>query len=166
MLYNKDYSIFGVNEDKIVNTRINDEQLSYNVYVVPNNENTNWIFERLMDWFSKVSGIKRNTAQKIPHFTLQKYSIGDRFHRHIDLTESHPNRRYNIGVQLNNEYEGGEYVFWDSNENEGMFSKEVGNALAYNCKVPHEIKKITNGERWSLVMPIAHWHLLETKNLI
>jgi hypothetical protein len=40
--------------------------------------------------------------------TLHRYTIGDHFAKHIDLAKGYEDRRYNLGIQLNEEYEGGE----------------------------------------------------------
>jgi predicted 2-oxoglutarate/Fe(II)-dependent dioxygenase YbiX len=71
-----------------------------------------------------------------------------------------------LGIQLNESYEGGEYLIWDDNENEILISKEVGTALAYHGRLYHEIKKITTGERWSIVMPLNNFNIIEKKSLL
>ena len=71
-----------------------------------------------------------------------------------------------MGIQLNDNYEGGNYVCWDDNNNEIIISKEVGTAVAYNARIPHEIQEITNGSRWSIVMPISSLEIIETKTLL
>jgi predicted 2-oxoglutarate/Fe(II)-dependent dioxygenase YbiX len=75
-------------------------------------------------------------------------------------------RRYNLGIQLNEDYEGGEYVCFGPNDEKIIISKEIGTGLAYHCSVPHEIKKITKGERWSIVMPITKKIIIEKINLL
>jgi predicted 2-oxoglutarate/Fe(II)-dependent dioxygenase YbiX len=75
-------------------------------------------------------------------------------------------RRYNLGIQLSDSYEGGEYVCWDDNDNEVLISKQTGTVLSYHGRIWHEIKEITNGERLSIVMPIYKHHIIEKTNLI
>jgi hypothetical protein len=153
---------------KITDNRLvgNNHKFSYNVYVITNDKNTEWFFNKLLNWFSLQNEIKLNTDRKLLMCTLHCYSDGDSFAKHIDLLPGFENRRYNLGIQLNDSYEGGEYVCWDGNNNEVLISKETGTALSYNCKIPHEIKKITKGERWSIVMPITKYQIIETKNFL
>ena len=47
-----------------------------------------------------------------------------------------------------------------------IISKEAGTAVAYNARIPHEIQEITNGSRWSIVMPISSLEIIETKTLL
>ena len=101
-----------------------------------------------------------------PFLLAHRPQVGDSFSKHIDLAEGFDTRRYNLGIQLNDSYEGGEYVCWDDNNNEVLISKQIGTALSYHCRIWHEIKKITNGERWSIVMPIKKQHINEKINLI
>ena len=144
----------------------NHNLMAYEVYNILNNKETAWFFAKLFNWFSKVSGIKINETNKLPMCTLHRYTIGDHFAKHIDLAKGYEDRRYNLGIQLNEEYEGGEYVTWGDDGNEILIPKESGTALAYHCRVEHEIKEITKGERWSIVMPITKYNIIEKKSFI
>jgi len=141
-------------------------KLSYNVYVILNDEITEWFFNKLQNWFSTVSGIELNKNEKMQSCTLHCYKIGDKFPIHVDLMREFTSRRYNLGIQLNDTYEGGEYICIDNNKNEILISKEVGTSVAYYCTVPHEIKEITKGERWSIVLPLTKNIIIEKKELI
>jgi hypothetical protein len=137
----------------------------YNVWDIVNNTESKWMFEKLLNWFSKVSNIECNPNNKLHGCSLHKYSKGDSFTKHIDLNPNFPDRRWNLGIQLNADYTGGEYVCYDNN-NEIVLSKEVGTAVAYNATTLHEIKEIRSGERWSIVAPVWKHQLLEKKSLI
>jgi predicted 2-oxoglutarate/Fe(II)-dependent dioxygenase YbiX len=139
---------------------------SYRVFVIENSSETEWMFNKLLEWFSDVNDIKINYNNKVKACTLHQYSVGDEFTKHIDLAKGFENRRYNLGIQLNDSYEGGEYTCWDDDNNEILISKKTGTAISYHCRIWHEIKKITNGERWSIVMPIKNHHIIEKINLI
>ena len=55
---------------------------------------------------------------------------------------------------------------WDNMGNEIIISKEIGTALAYHCKIEHEIKEISQGDRWSIVLPLPKQAIIESKNLL
>ena len=143
-----------------------DGKTSYRVFVIENTSETMWMFNKLLKWFSDVNNIIINYDNKVESCTLHQYSVGDKFSKHIDLTKGFNTRRYNLGIQLNDSYEGGEYVCWDDNDNEVLISKQKGTALSYHGRIWHEIKEITNGERWSIVLPIHKRHLIEKTSLI
>ena len=126
-------------------------------YADPNNR---WVYERLFTWLKEATGDEINRAKliqnerKSPMF-VHKYSDGDFFIRHKDKM---PNdtfyRIYNFGIQLSDEadYEGGELVCWDHEENETVFPKEVGTALFYSSELAHEVKPILKGNRYSFIL--------------
>jgi hypothetical protein len=138
----------------------------FNVWDISNDTESEWMFEKLLNWFSKVSNIERNTDNKLFGCSLHKYSKGDSFSKHIDLAPGYEYRRYNLGIQLNDDYTGGEYICYDKNNNEIILSKEVGTAIAYSSTTFHEVREIHSGERWSIVMPIANYNIIETKHLL
>ena len=149
--------------NKLVSTKTD---TSYNVFVIKNISETEWMFNRLLEWFSDVNGIKIDYSNKVELCTLHRYGVGDKFSKHMDLFKGFEERRYNLGIQLNDSYEGGEYVCWDDNDNEILISKQIGTAISYHCRIWHEIKEIKSGERWSIVMPIKKRHIIEKANLI
>jgi predicted 2-oxoglutarate/Fe(II)-dependent dioxygenase YbiX len=152
-----------IDGNKLVAT---DSKTSYRVFVIENTSKTEWMFNKLIKWFSDVNNIGINYNNKVESCTLHQYSVGDKFSKHIDLMKGFDTRRYNLGIQLSDSYEGGEYVCWDDNDNEVLISKQTGTALSYHGRIWHEIKEITNGERLSIVMPIYKHHIIEKTNLI
>ena len=152
-----------IDGNKLVFTKFN---TSYRVFVIKNTLETEWMFNKLLEWFSNVNDIKINYNNKVASCTLHQYNVGDAFSKHLDLTKGFESRRYNLGIQLNDSYEGGEYICWDDNNNEILISKKIGTVISYHCRIWHEIKEITNGERWSIVMPIYKDHIIEKINLI
>ena len=138
----------------------------FNVWDIVNDAETEWMFEKLFNWFLMVSKIERNPNNKPAVCSLHKYSKGDSFMKHKDYNEKWPNRRWNLGIQLNENYSGGEYICYDTNDKEILLSKEVGTAIAYDASTFHEIKEIVDGERWSIVLTILKKDILEKIHLI
>jgi len=139
----------------------------FNVWDIPNDEETHWFFEKIINWFSSVSNIRINDKKYYPMGCgLHKYSKGDLFQKHIDLTKEHLDRRWNLGIQLNEEYTGGEYICYDDSENEIILSKEIGTAVAYDAKTLHEIKEILSGERYSIVLSLTKHTIIEKKSVL
>ncbi len=136
----------------------------FNVWDIPNDENSEWVFNKLITWFSNVSGVKIKENIKRSNCSLHKYSKGDLFMRHIDLVDQFSNRRWNVGIQLNSDYDGGEYICYNENVPH-IFSKEEGTALFYKSDVEHEIKEIIKGERWSIVLSIPKEMIIEKRKI-
>jgi len=157
----------GITEDKSAN-RIESITYKMNRYDIMRDEKSEWIFNKLLNWFSTITNIKLNDKNSTKWLVVHKYIIGDKFDLHTDITEGNESikRRYNVGLQLNDEYEGGDYVLYDVDNNPIILSKEPGTALTYRSTTPHQIKEVTNGERWSIIMMIHKDEILEKEQLL
>jgi len=145
----------------------------YTTYSIPVNIETQWLFIKLRNWFELKSNVKLKQYTSPDSIvsrilTLQKYSVGDRFDKHFDITNTPPynNRRFNLGVSLNNSYEGGEYMLYFNEGEEYTFSTAPGNAIGYDISYLHEVKEVTRGERWSLVYPLYKGDFIEGNKLL
>lgn len=135
----------------------------FNIWDIINDKNSEWMFDKLSNWFSNISGVELSN-EKIKGCALHKYSKGDLFMKHCDMTNIFSNRRWNLGIQLNDEYIGGEYILYQ-NEEKYILNKEQGTALAYKSDIEHEITEILEGERWSIVLSLSKEYIIEKRNL-
>ena len=122
--------------------------------------NTKWIFDKLIDYFISETNIQIISIKKQIHF--HKFIKGNWFDKHNDIRD---NRVYAIGVLLNDNFEGGDFILYD--DNKIILQKEIGNAYIFDVEIEHEISKIISGERYSLLWFLQDEHIkLKTKNLI
>ena len=162
--------LYAVPLDEVVDVEQNRIEYSFDKWYkkykcinLPRNKETNWLFQKLLNWFTSVSGVTTKDYTDSPVeareiellLTIQGYSEGDRFDKHVDIQPGkYSNRLYNVGVQLNDDYEGGEFVIWNEKDEEILLPKTAGTAVAYDIRFWHQIKPITSGTRWSIVFPI------------
>lgn len=136
----------------------------YNVWDIPIDENTKWFYDRIYSWFSNTSGVKldRDSYFNTPNAAhkLHEYTLGDKFDLHIDKSWDNLDRIWNLGIQLNSNYTGGDYICYDEKNQPIYLSKEVGNVVAYNSDTLHEVTEILSGIRYSLVIKVHTWELL------
>lgn len=137
---------------------------SYNVSIVNNNEKSAWVFERLLKWFSEKTNISLKSGVTLSGGLVHTYNIGDCFEKHVDINDEFIDRRYNIGIQLNKDYEGGDYNYWINNQIYS-FPKEPGTTILYPVDILHEVTEIKRGNRISFVTHIGKG-LIKTKNLL
>jgi hypothetical protein len=136
--------------DKIINLKkINSQKWSfldrdYNSNLIVFNEETGWIFDRLKDFFEITCDTKIIKLKQDIHFHY--YCEGDFFGRHNDAKK---NRIYGVGVLLNEEFMGGDFIFYDKNPE--IINKIKGNSYVFDVITNHEIKPIINGIRHSLL---------------
>jgi predicted 2-oxoglutarate/Fe(II)-dependent dioxygenase YbiX len=82
-------------------------------------------------------------------YDLLRYDVGDYYRQHVDHFEEHA-RSVSCSICLNDEYDGGEFAFFDS---EVLYKLNKGDVLVFpsNHLFPHEIKPVTKGTRYSIV---------------
>jgi predicted 2-oxoglutarate/Fe(II)-dependent dioxygenase YbiX len=143
--------IFNKDEcEKIINTIKSKKEKSesndrrYESKSIEYNDNTKWIFEKLKHFFEKETNDTIISLKEKIHF--HQFVKGDFFGKHNDSM----NRSvYGVGCLLNDDYEGGDFIFYKNPE--VVIQKQVGNSYIFNVNIEHEVKEITYGNRFSLL---------------
>jgi hypothetical protein len=121
-------------------------------YVSINVFEDEWLLRILLSFVEKETNLKvewhKPTKDFFKEFWLQTYQEGDRFNKHMD---KYHGRKYALGVLLNTEFEGGDFICYKENEIH-KFDKIIGNCYIFSVELVHEVTKITSGERNVLVM--------------
>lgn len=152
-----------INLSKVLEKHERDEYpraISYDFYSIGWNEDSKWIFDRLDDYFTDTTGIKVIKSLDAVH--LFDYSVGDRFLRHSDIY--YPNQIHNIGVCLNDDYEGGDFVLYQPEYR--VLPKTTGEIYTFKHSYEHEVLEVTKGHRWSLIGFYFYEHLDLKKPLL
>jgi predicted 2-oxoglutarate/Fe(II)-dependent dioxygenase YbiX len=124
-------------------------------------DDTMGIISTLLKWFENESGIKLKSYKH--SLIIHRYVKGDKFEKHIDsIEENYKNRAYVVGLHINNDYEGGDYVLYEPYD---LIDKTPGNPYFFKTDRLHEIKEITNGIRKSALLFINHEDYIKTKLL-
>lgn len=134
--------------------------VSFGEYKIEDNEDNNWFMDRIKIFVEETLKVKLNKLNNDNH--ILSYGINDGFDKHIDYNpDNGPDVRiYTLGVLLNDEFEGGEFIFYD--ETEIQLKKEIGNCYIFDTKTQHEVKKITNGKRYALIIHIKNSEIKKT----
>ena len=117
------------------------------------------IFDRLFNYFTNTTGIKIKKELDIIH--LHNYKQGNKFIKHKD--NLYPTQIHNIGVCLNDDYVGGEFVLYEPDE---LLPKKQGELYTFESLRLHEVKKIESGERWSIIAFLHNENLELKKRLL
>jgi hypothetical protein len=127
------------------------------------NENTNWIFDRVIDVIN--DHLEVNWIDK-PHAIFRNYSSGDFFVKHKDNVDSRvADKRYlTVSIQLTESdgYVGGDVII---NETQKL-SREIGSIFLWGTNVPHEVTPIETGIRNSLIFFVSEKHIKQRKTLM
>jgi hypothetical protein len=121
---------------------------------------TEWLFTRLKQFFETEVEIGITNLKNYIH--LHRYEKGEWFGKHRDTRES---RMYAVGVCLNDEYEGGDFILYDKEA--CLLEKRAGNTYVFDVSTEHEITPIVEGERYSLIWFLENNNLkIKIKSLI
>lgn len=82
-------------------------------------------------------------------YNVLRYKTGDFYKEHVDVTIDEV-RNYTASVVLNDEFEGGDFSFFNR---ELMYKLTKGDVIVFpsNVVFPHEVIPITKGTRYSIV---------------
>jgi len=107
-----------------------------------------------------IKGFTLDLTSELIQFT--EYKIGEFYGWHSDMGDNGNTKfRYcSIVIQLNDEYEGGKLQLKDGEKIINM-EKGKGNLFIFNSDTLHQVDKITNGKRYSLV---SWFHLKPIEN--
>ena len=119
-------------------------KVNYDVWVIDRNEKTKWIFDKIQIYFINETNIK--IKKELDKIYIHKYIEGQQFSKHADTY--YKTQIHNVGVCLNNDYDGGEFVLYNPEE---QLPKEIGNIYTFPSQRMHEVKEILKGERWSII---------------
>jgi len=109
--------------------------------------------------FKAIDAYKNNypylNIKKISQLDLLRYDSNDfpaGYELHTDYGTNSVERHLSISICLNNDYEGGEFIFDLKNE-KVQFPQNVGDCLIFpsNFMFPHRVNKITKGTRYALI---------------
>lgn len=120
------------------------ENISYTYYNIYCSLDTQWIFDRLYEYLDVEEKIKINKPLNVIH--LHEYNEGNLFEKHRDIY--YPNQALNIGVCLNDNYEGGDFILFNPTE---KLPKKEGYIYSFKNTRYHEVTKIEKGKRYSLI---------------
>jgi hypothetical protein len=127
------------------NSLIEQDEILYKANILPKNPKTFFIFKKLFDFFEKTTRLELYSYPAEVY--IMKYEKGDKFKPH---TDNYHNRVYSVGVQLNTDYTGGDYIIYNSKEINKV-ENIVGNSYCMESSLEHEIKEIESGIRYSIV---------------
>jgi predicted 2-oxoglutarate/Fe(II)-dependent dioxygenase YbiX len=82
-------------------------------------------------------------------YELLRYQTGQFYKQHTDSFKAQP-RAVSCSFALNDDYEGGEWGFWDK---EKVIKAKKGSVIMFpsNFMYPHEIMPVTKGTRYSII---------------
>ena len=134
------------------------DDFRYKFYTLEYASDIDWVIKRLCDFFESQIGLHIFTRPT--KLNLHYYTVGDEFGKHIDTGT--PIKEWNVGIILNEDFEGGDYLIFDENDEPIVIDKRIGNVCIYQSQIPHQVTPITKGERWAIAMFIHKFRMNPT----
>lgn len=116
------------------------------------NEKTKWIFDKMVNFFQESTHHQILELKKEIHF--HTYNKGDWFGKHNDTRDR---RVYSVGALLNSDFDGGDFKIYTPQET--TLTKNAGNAYVFDVTYEHEITRITNGIKYSIIWFVQDNHI-------
>ena len=142
------------------NSKISKEIRSAKIFVLENNEDNRWIYEKIANAVSIVNTLHFDyDISGITHgIQLIEYSsateVKGHYEWHVDAGRGEPShRKISLTAQLSdpNDYEGCELLVADHG-NHMIASKERGSIHLFPSYMPHKVNPVTRGTRYALVI--------------
>lgn len=110
------------------------------------------IFNILNGYKQRYPDLNVKRISQIEILKYEKNSHPTGFALHIDHGDKAAFRALSVSIALNNDYDGGEFVF-KLPEGEFVYEQNIGDVLVFpsNWMFPHQVNKITNGTRYAIV---------------
>ena len=131
------------------------DDFRYKFYTLEYASDIDWVIKRLCDFFESEIGL--NIFVRPTKLNLHHYTEGDEFGKHIDTGT--PIKEWNVGIVLNEDFDGGDYLVFDENDEPIVIDKKIGNVCIYQSQTPHQVTPITKGERWAVAMFIHKFRM-------
>ena len=157
--------LFDPNDVEQNGTGIVDEYRKSKVAWLENNEESNWIYDKLTYITKKINSMYFN-YDLFGFIEPMQYSIYDdsnngHYRWHVDRASVGINapaafRKLSISIQLSDssEYDGGDLIITESSHNK-IINKDIGIVAHFPSYVLHQVAPVTRGTRKSLVAWVA-----------
>ncbi len=134
------------------------------------NEEKSVFLKKLLIWVENKLDIKfrRYDLSLFDTFFIN-YNVGDFFLKHRDDTlmwAKGSKRKYVSGFHINEDYEGGDFVVYDYDDNFEIMEKRKGYPYIFESKMYHEVKPVLSGVRKSIVIHIDTESILTSEKQI
>jgi predicted 2-oxoglutarate/Fe(II)-dependent dioxygenase YbiX len=138
------------------------DDFRYKFYALEYPNDIDWIIQKMCDYFEKEMNL--HIFHRPTKLNLHHYTEGDEFGKHIDTGT--PIKEWNVGIILNEDFAGGDYLVFNENDEPIVIDKKIGNVCVYQSQTPHQVTPITKGERWAIAMFIHKFRMNTVRNML
>lgn len=180
MIYCSDYKLFSDEELSLIDLMWDDTK-SHDKSSIPDKygkrkyvasvfktKDSDLVVDKLLNFFEQATG--EVLVNRDFHLILHRYVEGDYFDKHNDSgnsiiagTKNVGFRKYTLGMNINDDYVGGEFIAYNNNS-EYILGDRRGYPYVMSANTTHEVKKIQRGIRKSVLIFICAEDLQKQKS--
>lgn len=123
----------------------NRSDISYKQWTIYRNDKIEFLFKRIIDFIQNKFNVVVTDFNE--ESWIYRYEVNDGYVMHRDNVFD---RRFTIGVQLNDGYNGGDLMINYNNERI-IIKKDIGNCYIFESQLLHGVSPITRGERFNFL---------------
>ncbi len=139
----------------------NRNDINYKQWTIYRNNHLEFLFSRIIDFVETSFDVKVKNFNEQSY--IYQYEINDGYIMHRDNIR---NRLITLGIQLSDDYEGGDLVVEHEN-NQIVVDKHIGNCYTFDSILLHGVSPITYGNRFNFLTFIHTYNVKSNKlNLI
>lgn len=118
----------------------------------PHTNKGEWLYNIIKRCFSKIN--INITADTLYENQILKYDEGGFIFKHQDIVRYdadgiQTDRYYVLNIVLNDDFEGGDFIIYDKNDNPTKLNRGAGVGAIFKTNEFHEVTKVTKGTRYS-----------------
>jgi hypothetical protein len=131
--------------------------INYKQWTISRNDDLEFLFHRVINFIEEKFNVKITNFNE--DAWIYQYEVNDGYSMH---TDNILNRRFTIGIQLNNKYEGGDLMV-DYNGKRIIVNKEIGNCYIFESFLLHGVSPIISGNRYNFLTFMHNYNLKTNK---
>jgi hypothetical protein len=136
---------------------VNHVDINYKQWSIFRNSDLEFLFDKI------ISFAERSFDVKIENFKeeswIYQWEVNDGYGMHRDNVK---NRKFIIGVQLNDDYVGGDLIVDDGNQML-IVDKTIGNCYTFESAILHGVSPIISGNRFNMLTFFPTYNIIQNK---
>lgn len=136
---------------------VNHVDINYKQWSIFRNSDLEFLFNKIISFAEMSFDVKIENFKE--ESWIYQWEVNDGYGMHRDNVK---NRKFIIGVQLNDEYVGGDLMVDDGNQTL-IVDKTIGNCYTFESAILHGVSPIISGNRFNMLTFFPTYNIIQNK---
>jgi hypothetical protein len=136
---------------------VNHVDINYKQWTIFRNSDLEFLFDKIISFAEKSFDVKIENFKE--ESWIYQWEVNDGYGMHKDNVK---NRKFIIGVQLNDGYVGGDLMVDDGNQTL-IVDKTIGNCYTFESAILHGVSPIISGNRFNMLTFFPTYNIKQNK---